>query len=251
MAEAEFILETNSLTKNFGMVMAVDKISLALREGEVVGIVGTNGSGKTTFLNLITGYLQPTYGQIRFEAQDITGLTPKNVTSLGIARSFQMPQLYTGMTVLDNLLVAVAGRSARGWDFWTPLRRASWVREAAQVLDQFGFNGVQGQLVGSLPEGARKLLDVAVSYILRPKVLLMDEPTSGVSVKDKFAVMDTLLRVLKETGVTTVFVEHDMEIVERYAERALAFDEGRIIADGSVGEVLADEAVKTAILGAD
>lgn len=245
------ILETVNLCKSFAMVHAVADITLGLEEGEVVGIVGTNGSGKTTFLNLVTGYLQPTRGQIRFQGADITGLSPKEVTALGIARSFQIPQLYTGLTVLENVLIALAARAGRGWDFWKPLRNPVSTEEVLDVLQQFGFDGEATQVVSNLSGGGRKLLDVAVSFILRPKLLLMDEPTSGVSVKDKFRVMDTLIAVLKETRVTTVFVEHDIEIVERYAERALAFDDGKVIADGRVHEVLADDAVRRAILGAD
>jgi len=251
MEPVEPILETVDLSKSFGMVFAVDGISVALAPGEVVGIVGTNGSGKTTFLNLITGYLRPNEGRIRFQGRDITGLSPKRVTALGIARSFQIPQLYTGMSVLDNVLLAVAGRSRRGWDFWLPLRRDTWIEEVERVLGQFGFDDADRQIVANLPEGARKLLDVAVSFILRPTLLLMDEPTSGVSVSDKFAVMDTLMQVLKETNVTTVLIEHDMEIIERYADRALAFDGGQIIADGRVADVLDDRDVRRAILGVD
>lgn len=243
------ILEIVNLSKNFGMVVAAHDINLSITEGEVVGIVGANGSGKTTLLNLITGYLQPTNGQIRFKGSNITGLSPREVISLGIARSFQIPQLYTGLTVLENMLIAVATRSGRSWDFWSHLNEDSWIEEALGVLKQFGFEDDARQVVANLPEGGRKLLDVALSFILRPNLLLMDEPTSGVSGKEKFAVMDALLRALKDVGVTTVFVEHDIEIIERYAKRALAFDNGRVVADGPVDVVLSDVNVRQAILG--
>lgn len=245
------ILEILNLSKNFGMVVAAHEINLRIHEGEVVGIVGANGSGKTTLINLITGYLKPSRGEIRFQGKDITGLSPREVIALGIARSFQIPQLYTGLTVLENMLIAVATRSGRSWDFWTQLNEDSWQQEALNVLKQFGFENDAGQVVGNLPEGGRKLLDVAVSFVLKPKLLLMDEPTSGVSVKEKFRVMDALLNALKKAGVTTVFVEHDMEIVERYAERALAFDNGRVIADGTVDVVLADALVRQSVLGVE
>jgi branched-chain amino acid transport system ATP-binding protein len=245
------ILEIVNLSKNFGMVVAAHDINLSINEGEVVGIVGANGSGKTTLLNLVTGYLQPTSGEIRFQGNNITGFSPREVIGLGIARSFQIPQLYTGLTVLENMLIAVATRSGKSWDFWTHLNEGSWIEEALGVLKQFGFEDDARQVVANLPEGGRKLLDVALSFILRPKLLLMDEPTSGVSVKEKFAVMGALLNALKDAGVTTVFVEHDMEIVETYAERALAFANGRVIADGTVGVVLADALVRQAILGVE
>jgi branched-chain amino acid transport system ATP-binding protein len=245
------ILKTVSLHKNFGMVKAVDNINLSINGEEVVGIVGTNGSGKTTLLNLITGYLQPTSGEIRFRDNNITGLSPREVIGLGIARSFQIPQLYTGLTVLENMLIAVAARSGKSWDSWTPLNKNSWMEEALGILRQFGFENDARQAVANLPEGGRKLLDVALSFVLKPKLLLMDEPTSGVSGKEKFAVMDALLNTLKDAGVTAVFVEHDVEIVERYAERVLAFDNGRVIADGTVNVVLADNSVRQAVLGVE
>ena len=245
------ILKTVSLHKNFGMVKAVDNINLSINGEEVVGIVGTNGSGKTTLLNLITGYLQPTSGEIRFRDNNITGLSPREVIGLGIARSFQIPQLYTGLTVLENMLIAVAARSGKSWDSWTPLNKNSWMEEALGILRQFGFENDARQAVANLPEGGRKLLDVALSFVLKPKLLLMDEPTSGVSGKEKFAVMDALLNTLKDAGVTIGFVEHDVEIVERYAERVLAFDNGRVIADGTVNVVLADNSVRQAVLGVE
>ncbi|NIR31495.1 MAG: ATP-binding cassette domain-containing protein [Gammaproteobacteria bacterium] len=247
----EAVIRTVDLTKYFGAVRAAENLNIELLAGEMVGIVGTNGSGKTTFLNLITGYLAPTSGQIYFRGGNITGLSPKEVTELGIARSFQHPQLYTGLSIGDNMLIAVAVRSGASSDFWNPLKRRAWTEEVRGVLDQFGFRDQMNQPVGNLPEGQRKLLDVALSHVLHPQLLLMDEPTSGVSMKDKFEVMDALVKVLKQTGVTTVFVEHDMEIVERYAERALAFDDGKVIADGPVEHVLTDPAVRQAILGAE
>jgi len=244
------ILEIRNLTKRFGMVLAVDNLVLEIAEGETVGIIGTNGSGKTTFLNLVTGYILPTVGTIRFEGVDITGLSPKQVTTRGIARSFQNPQLFTGLTAMENTLIAIAGRAGQAWDGWQPLKRRVWREEAADILDRLGLGDVAEQTVSSLSEGGRKLLDVALSLVLRPSLLLMDEPTSGVSVKDKFDVMDRVLRALDETRVTTVFIEHDMEIIERYAQRALAFDGGRVIADGTVDAILADPVVRESVLGA-
>lgn len=247
----EAVIRTVDLTKYFGAVRAAENLNVELRAGEMVGIVGTNGSGKTTLLNLITGYLGPTSGEIYFGGRNITGLSPKQVTELGIARSFQHPQLYTGLSIGENMLIAVAVRSGASLDFWKPLKRRAWIEEVREVLDQFGFRDRMDHPVGNLPEGQRKLLDVALSHVLRPRLLLMDEPTSGVSMKDKFEVMDALVNVLKQAGVTTLFVEHDMEIVERYAERALAFDDGRLIADGPVEVVLSDPAVRQAVLGAE
>jgi branched-chain amino acid transport system ATP-binding protein len=243
------IIEVRSVSRAFGMLRAVDEISLEVSDGEIVGIIGTNGSGKTTLLNLMTGYLRPSTGSILFQGADVTGLPPRRITALGIARSFQVPQLYTGLSVLENALIAVAAHSGQGTNFWLPIRRPEWLAAAEEVLSRFGLRDAAGEPVAYLPEGGRKVLDVALSFILGPKLLLMDEPTSGVSAKDKFSVMDTLIPALKERGVTTVFVEHDMEIVERYAVRALAFDGDKVIADGPVASVLGRRDVRRAVLG--
>jgi branched-chain amino acid transport system ATP-binding protein len=244
-------VQVEHVSRAFDMVRAVDDVSLAIEPGETVGVIGTNGSGKTTLLNIITGYLHPTAGRILFEGADITGLGARRITALGVARSFQIPQLYTGLSVLDNLLIAIAAYAGRSADFWLPMHRPEWLAKAEETLRRFGLNEQAGMIVANLPEGGRKVLDVALSIVLEPKVLLMDEPTSGVSAKDKFAVMDTLMPALKERAVTTLFVEHDMEIVERYAVRAVAFDGGKIIADGAVADVLSRPNVRRAVLGED
>jgi branched-chain amino acid transport system ATP-binding protein len=148
-------------------------------------------------------------------------------------------------------LIAIAAHSGRGTDFWTPMYDREQLIKANEVLARFRLRDQAAGFVSSLPEGGRKILDVALSVILEPKVLLMDEPTSGVSARDKFSVMDTLMPALKERSVTIIFVEHDMEIIERYAERAVAFDGGKLIADGPVAEVLARPDVRRAVLGED
>jgi branched-chain amino acid transport system ATP-binding protein len=231
------------------MVKAADRISVEIRAGELVGIVGANGSGKTTFLNLITGYLAPEDGRIFLMGEDRTGLPPRVITRLGIARSFQIPQLYTNMNVLDSILLALAAQADKGVGFWKPLHRPPWVDEARHTLERFGLVTYAHRPVSELPEGGRKLLDIALSVALRPKLLLMDEPTSGVSIKDKFQIMDTLIKVVRESQLTTIFVEHDMEVVQRYGQRVLAFNDGRVIADGRPEAVLSDPNVRKAVLG--
>ncbi len=245
------MIDVENVSRAFDMLRAVDDVSLSVGEGETVGIIGTNGSGKTTLLNLITGYLQPTSGRILFQGTDITGIGPRRVTALGVARSFQTPQLYAGLTVLDNVLIAIATHSGRALDFWTPLYRRDCLSKADALLARFALREQALGTVANLPEGGRKVLDVALSVLLEPKLLLMDEPTSGVSARDKFSLMDTLMPALAERRITTIFVEHDLEIIERYAKRAVAFDAGKIIADGPVADVLARAAVRRAVLGED
>lgn len=243
------ILKTVDLSKSFGMVMAANRINVEIQVGELVGIVGANGSGKTTFLNLITGYLSPDAGRIFLLGEDRAGLPARAITRLGIARSFQIPQLYTNLSVLDSILLSLAAQAGRGTSIWEPLYRHPWIDEGMGTLERFGLTTYARRPVSELPEGGRKLLDIALSFALRPKLLLMDEPTSGVSIKDKFQIMDTLIKVVHETGLTTLFVEHDMEVVQRYGRRVLAFNDGRVIADGRPEAVLTDPEVRKAVLG--
>jgi branched-chain amino acid transport system ATP-binding protein len=249
VADIEPILQTIDLTRSFDMVKAADAINVTIGHGEVVGIVGANGSGKTTFLNLITGYVKPDRGRILIMGRDSAGLPPRLITKRGIARSFQIPQLYTGLSVQENVLLSLAAASGKGLGFWCPLYQGPWVEESLEILDRFGLKGYTERPVGELPEGGRKLLDIALSFALKPRLLLMDEPTSGVSIEDKFQVMETLVRVLQQSAITTIFVEHDMEVVQRYGRRVLVFDNGRVIADGDPASVLADPEVRKAVLG--
>jgi branched-chain amino acid transport system ATP-binding protein len=242
-------LETVELRKAFGGVVALDGASVAFHEGKVNALIGPNGSGKTTFVNIVTGYIKPSEGKVLFKGKDITGLEPRDVVLGGIARSFQIPQLYKNLTILENMLIAVAIRQRQHWNFWKPLHTEDREALALEVLDRFGFKESAGQTVGTLPEGGRKLLDVALSFALEPNLLLLDEPTSGVSVEEKFGIMDSLMAVLRTSEVTTVFIEHDMDVVERYADRVLVFSEGTILADGSPQEVFANADVKRHVLG--
>ncbi len=249
MAETTSILRAVDVNHSFGAVVAADNLNVDVDTGELVGIVGANGSGKTTFLNLITGYITPNSGRILVLGEDATGLPPRSVTKLGVARSFQIPQLYTNMTVLEGMLLSLAAEAGEASGFWKPIHRDSWVSEALAALESFGLESYANRAVNELPEGSRKLLDIALSFALKPKLLLMDEPTSGVSVEDKFQVMDTLVKVLQQGDITAIFVEHDMEVVQRYSERVLVFDTGRVIADGTPEHVLDDPEVKKTVLG--
>lgn len=249
MSEKTPILQTVDVHHAFGAVVAADNLNVEINTGEMVGIVGANGSGKTTFLNLVTGYIRPNSGRVLFMGKDTTGMPPRLITKLGVARSFQIPQLYTNMTVIEGMLLSLAAAAGEASSFWKPMHRDSWDSEGRATLESFGLGAYADRSVGELPEGSRKLLDIALSFALKPKLLLMDEPTSGVSVEDKFQIMDTLVKVLQQGDITAIFVEHDMEVIQRYSERVLVFGTGRVIADGTPDHVLADPEVKRTVLG--
>jgi len=226
------ILEARGLNKSFGAVVAAADINVSIARDSVSGLIGSNGAGKTTFINMVTGYLKPGAGTIHFDGRDITELAPRRITQLGIARSFQIPQLFNSMTVRDNLLAAVGivAAAAMRWAHGAITReRADGVTD--DILQRFGLDAYRDKPAGVLPEGVRKLLDIAMALVVKPKILLLDEPTSGVSADEKFGIMDVVMRAVKADGVTVLFVEHDMDIVSRYAGRVLAFYDGRIIAD--------------------
>jgi len=242
------LLSARGVAVTFGGVRAADGVSVDVYAGELLAIIGPNGSGKTTFLNLCTGYIRPQSGVITLEGRDITGLRPRAITRLGVARAFQIPQLFTGHRLIENAMLAVAAR--RG--FWTPVRSlelAGHRDEALALLDLVGLGPAADRFAAELPEGMRKLADIALALALKPKLLLLDEPTSGVSAAEKFSLMDTLTRVLREQKVTTAFVEHDMDLVRHYADRVLVWDEGQVMASGSPAEVLQDARVLQNVVG--
>lgn len=244
------ILETFGLTKTFGAVAAASSISVALEEGTVVGLIGGNGAGKTTFLNLVTGYLKPTSGSVRFLGTDVTGLAPRRITRLGICRSFQIPQVFDSLTAFENLLVGLGIVSlGRGAFVGSALGERAPEAVAEEMLARFRLGEYRDARAGVLPEGVRKLLDIAMALAVKPRILLLDEPTSGVSADEKFALMDLVLGAIQADRVTVLFVEHDMEIVRRYTERVLAFYEGKVIADGTPAAVLADPEVRRLVVG--
>ena len=242
------LLEAHGLRLAFGGVRAADGIDLAVEEGEFLAIIGPNGAGKTTFINMTTGYLRPQAGEITFRGRRILGMPPRRIVRLGIARSFQLPQIFTEHTVLENMALAIAAREGP-WSPLASLLRPSWREEAMALLDSFGLASLAGQRGDALNEGARKLADIAMAVALKPRLLLMDEPTSGVAAADKMAVVETLARVLREAGVTAVFVEHDMEVVGRFADRVAVWGQGRIMALGPPQEILSDPQVQRDVIG--
>jgi branched-chain amino acid transport system ATP-binding protein len=243
------ILETQGLCKEFGAVTAAKDVNVRINKGEVVGVIGSNGAGKTTFINMVTGNLKPSRGEILFNNQSIIGRTPRAITRSGMARSFQVAQLFAQLSVLDNLLIAVAAAESPFPALLVPMRSASRIARADAILVEFGIPQWRDTLVTAVPQGVRKLIDIAMALIGDPQMLLLDEPTSGVSAEEKTALMDTVMRVVAEHQVTVLFVEHDMDVVRRYVSRILAFYSGEVLADGAPQEVLANARVQEFVTG--
>jgi len=243
------VLEAAGVSKAFGAVTAAMDLNVAVPDRAIYSLIGTNGAGKTTFVNMVTGYITPDAGRISFAGRDITRLDPQSITRLGIRRSFQIPQLYNGLTVLENMMVALTISADRKPSYWKPAKDRSHAERAREHLARLSLNDQRDRLIPELSSGMRKLLDIAMAMAGRPKVILLDEPTSGVAADEKFPIMDLVMQALKDQEVTILFVEHDMDIVIRYSERVLAFYDGRIIADGAPDEVLADRQVQRYVTG--
>jgi branched-chain amino acid transport system ATP-binding protein len=230
------VLSVRGLDKRFGAVVAADRLSIDIAAGQKVSLIGANGAGKTTFVNMVTGYLKPDSGSIALDGMDLGSRSPRNVARLGISRSFQIPQLFIELTAAENLAVAVSGTRTQALSFHSPAEAQGRRDKAVELLQRFAG-------------GVRKLVDIAMALVRRPKLLLLDEPTSGVSAEEKFATMDRVIHAVAPDAATIVFVEHDMEIVSRYADRVVAFYQGRILADGDPHDVLRDPEVRRYVTG--
>jgi branched-chain amino acid transport system ATP-binding protein len=243
------VLSVRELEKRFGAVVAADALSIDIAQGQRVSLIGANGAGKTTFVNMVTGYLKPDSGSIALDGMDLGGRAPRHVARLGISRSFQIPQLFIDLTAAENLAVALSGVRAGALSFHSQAQAQGRHDKAVELLERFGLADQADRPVSELPGGVRKLVDIAMALVRRPKLLLLDEPTSGVSAEEKFATMDRVIHAVAPDAATIVFVEHDMEIVSRYADRVVAFYQGRILADGNPANVLNDPEVRRYVTG--
>ncbi len=244
------VLEVSGLCKRFGSVTAAQDLNISIPAGSVVSIIGTNGAGKTTFINMVTGFVKPDRGRILFAGHDVTRRTPRQIARLGLGRSFQIPQLFTGHTVEENLLTAAAIARMRVPSMLTSASDPRVAECCAATSSAFNLARFGALPVEDLAGGTRKLVDIAMAMVGEPSMLLLDEPTSGVSEEEKGALMQQVLGVMKERRLTTVLVEHDMDVVRAYSDRVLAFAAGEVIADGLPAQVLGDSRVRELIVGA-
>jgi branched-chain amino acid transport system ATP-binding protein len=244
------LLQTIDLRKSFGDTRACDGVNFVVHNGEFLSLVGSNGAGKTSLVNLISAHLQPDSGKILFEGNDITHATVSERIKAGIACSFQIVNLFDAMSVFDNVALSIFSRQGKTTHLAALANRDRDVhQETFDVLGQFGLRDKSEALAGGLAQGERKLLDVAIAYALRPKLLFLDEPTSGVSTHEKAQIMDTVSSIVRGGTVTAVIIEHDMDVVFRYSDRIVMMHEGSFLADGTPEEIKANKDVSNILLG--
>ena len=243
------LLETHRLTRSFGRTVAVDHVDLAIADGQLTAVIGPNGAGKTTLFDVITGKLRPTTGRVTFQGEDITGFAPHAIVSRGIARSFQVTNVFPALTVADNLRVAVLGsrRSAgrRGWRGG----RDGATAEVAPLLCALGLQPYAELPCEALSHADQRMVEIGLALAGHPHLLLLDEPTAGMEAAETLAMTHFIRNLAQREGLTVVLSEHDMQVVFALAERVVVMHQGRIIADGAPAVVRDNPLVRAAYLG--
>jgi branched-chain amino acid transport system ATP-binding protein len=245
------LLETRSVSKFYGAFRALDDVSITLNAGELVSVVGPNGAGKTTLVNLLTGLIAPTSGDVLFKGKSIAGVGPVQLADHGVARTFQLIQIFPQLTVSETIAAAVVSRQRKRWHLFSALsadrESSARIREVAKI---FSLGHRLDTAAAILSQGEKKLLDVASAFALDPQVILLDEPTSGVSTADKHGIMKTLVEAGKAAGVQGILlVEHDMDLVAAYSDRIIALSEGQVLADLPTADFFADPQLIEAVIG--
>jgi branched-chain amino acid transport system ATP-binding protein len=242
------VLETTSLVRRFGGLVATDNVTFSLEKGARHALIGPNGAGKTTFINLLTGVLQPTSGRIVLEGQDITGLKPEERVRRGLARTFQINQLFAGMTPMETLALVVSERMGGGGDWWRSVGRAGGMAdEVLELATRFRLLDVLEEKTVNLAYGKQRLLEIAVAFACRPRVLLLDEPAAGVPEAERHELLDTVAALPRDVSV--LLIEHDMDLVFSFADRISVLVNGGLFTEGTVQEVSTDPRVRAVYLG--
>ena len=245
------LIEALGVGRRYGDYVALKGVNLRVEPGETVAIVGPNGAGKTTLVNVLTGLLTPSGGSVRFRGADIAGVGPVRLARLGMARAFQLVQVFPELTVAETIAVGALSKLGRGRRMLASLGADREVRaKVEEVAAIFGLGPALRRPARELPQGQKKLLDVASAFALSPTVILLDEPTSGVATADKHGIMTTLMEAARRAGVEALLlVEHDIDLVETYASRVVGLRGGEVLADLPVRDFFADEGVTSALVG--
>jgi len=242
------LLHAQSVSKSFGGVQALAGVNVEVREGELACIIGPNGAGKTTFFNVITGYYTPDRGRVVFDGHDITGVPPHRTARLGLVRSFQKTHIFPQMTVAENIQTMVLFRKKRSLDFLSNALRLER-EETEEVLEMVGLGPSARLLAGTLSAGDRKRLELGIALAARPKLLLLDEPTCGMSPAETASTIELIQRLGRERKLTLLFTEHKMDVVFSIAERISVLHLGRLLAEGNPAEIRANAEVRRVYLG--
>ena len=242
------MLDVRALRKVFDGFTAVDGVSLAVARGEIAAVIGPNGAGKSTFFNLLTGHLRPDAGQVLLDGKDITGAPPHRICRMGVGRSFQRTNIFPQLTVFENVQAAYIAHRGRGTNFWA--RSALLYRDETEaLLASLGLLEKAGVIAGALSHGNQKQLELGIALACDPELLLLDEPTAGMSAAETHETIRLLERVAGERGLTLLFTEHDMEVVFSIARKIAVLHQGRLIAEGPPEVVQRDPEVRRVYLG--
>ncbi|HZW36838.1 MAG: ABC transporter ATP-binding protein [Deltaproteobacteria bacterium] len=244
------ILEVRNIVKSFGGLRALQDVSLSVGQGEIRAVIGPNGAGKSTFFNVMTGLLQPDSGDVTFDGERITGLPPHRIIRKGIGRSFQITNIFPRMSVFENIQVALFSHKKESRNPLSAARKFSDISgEALEILGQVGLAEKYDTSASVLSHGDQKRLEIAISLASRPKLLLLDEPTAGMSRFESRETVALLQKISREQELTLVFTEHDMDIVFGISEKIMVLQQGAVIADGTPAEIKANPEVRKAYLG--
>ncbi len=244
------LLQVRGLRKWFGGLQAVDGVDLSVRPGEARAIIGPNGAGKTTLFNLISGHLRPNAGQVLFQGQDITGRPPHAIVHAGIGRAFQITSIFSRLSVFESVQMALLAKQKRTMSFFRPRARLV-VDQTTAILEAVGLGEQAKMPAGAISHGDQRALELAISLAANPTLLMLDEPTAGMSPWETGRTMEMIRRIAREQGITLLFCEHDMEVVFGTADRITVMHQGRVLAEGTTNEIRQNTAVQEVYLGSD
>jgi len=244
------LLSVENVSRNFGNLHAVNDVSMTVQAGELRAVIGPNGAGKTTFFNLISGFFRPTAGRILFDGIDITRLPPHRRVAIGMARTFQITEVFPELSVYDNVQIPVEIEAGHRLSPWTSRAAAAKVRNRVdELITMGGLSAKADRLVGELSLGDQRSTEIAMSLALRPRLLLLDEPTAGMGDQETYDITQLIRKLHKDQALSMVLIEHDMRVIFQLAQRIMVLAEGRVLAEGTPAEIAASEEVQAAYLG--